>query len=66
MNLTMWIIVGVVGWLLAAIAVGRLVGGVVRNRNRQVPRKPPHIPSPRHPAGRARRHPQQWPPDGHR
>lgn len=32
-----WVLVVVAGWLVAGLLVGLVVGGVVRNRDRQVP-----------------------------
>jgi hypothetical protein len=34
-NVLSWIAVGALGWLVLAAAVGYVVGGVIRNRDRQ-------------------------------
>jgi hypothetical protein len=34
-NVLSWIAVVALGWLVLAVAVGYVVGGVIRNRNRQ-------------------------------
>lgn len=37
MSVLAWVAVAALGWLLLATLVGLVVGGIIRNRDRQIP-----------------------------
>lgn len=40
MTTVSWIVLGLLAWFAVSVAIGLLIGGAVRNRDRQVPDDP--------------------------